>query len=162
MGRELQLDQERHKVSKNGLKWCWFFACVCLLFLVIYTRYLHVDNGGNCTPLSLHSWMMRAFTFRQMSNTLKQDKKEYFKELQKEMSNVTVQVITFVHLKQEQVWNWFSQKCKIICFNKRQTAERRRKCERVCDMMTAVAEKWLAVLSMCSRVCSVEDGERDG
>lgn len=58
----------------------------CLLFLVIYRRYLHVDNGGNCTPLSLHSWMMRAFTFLQMSNTLKQDKKEYFKELQKEMS----------------------------------------------------------------------------
>lgn len=32
--------------------------------------YLHVDNGGNCTPLSLHSRTIRAFTFRQISNTL--------------------------------------------------------------------------------------------
>lgn len=63
-------------------------ACVCLLFLVIYTRYLHVDNGGNCTPLSLHSWMMRAFTFRQMSNTLKQDKKEVQKEMSKTQSRL--------------------------------------------------------------------------
>lgn len=40
--------------------------------------YLHVDNGGNCTPLSLHSRVMRAFTFRQMSNTLETENGEVF------------------------------------------------------------------------------------
>lgn len=41
---------------------------------VVLKQYLHVDKGGNCTPLSLHSRTMRAFTFRQMSNTLEERK----------------------------------------------------------------------------------------
>lgn len=33
--------------------------------------YLHVDSGGNCTPLSLHSLTILSFTFLHRSKTLK-------------------------------------------------------------------------------------------
>lgn len=81
--------------------WSFFFS----------QHYLHVDNGENCTPLSLHSRTMRAFTFRQMSNTLRRVNNE---KLTTESKN-THWTVTWITA--------FSSKVKVLHWEKELSAE---------------------------------------
>lgn len=73
----------------------------------IYKHYLHVDNGWNCTPLFLHSPMMRAFTFRQMSNTLEIKKKTWIRKKTNKHSKTEFSNGFEVSQQQSKLWYFY-------------------------------------------------------